>query len=271
MAVLVWALAQLAACGPNLGSLEPGEAGRVVRAYNGDTLELDSGLRVFLAEIDAPRGDAAYASQSNGELEALALHRDVRLAYGGERRWSPREEDAQPRGETALAHVFVQSEGGRWFWLQHALVSRGAAFVRPSPENHARASELLALEIQARDSERGLWGRRDHRPLDAGAAAQAARSAAVSCFDRAAPYHIVEGRVAEGETLADRAWMTLEGDAEQTPFAIIAFGEDLAAWEGPAFAQLGGARLRARGRLGMFENEPQLCIDHASQLERLPD
>jgi len=46
-------LALLAACGPQLGELEAGESGRVTRAMNGDTLELDSGLRIFLAEIDA--------------------------------------------------------------------------------------------------------------------------------------------------------------------------------------------------------------------------
>jgi endonuclease YncB( thermonuclease family) len=31
---------------------------RVARAFAGDTLKLEDGTRVFLAEIDAPRGDA---------------------------------------------------------------------------------------------------------------------------------------------------------------------------------------------------------------------
>jgi hypothetical protein len=39
-ALLLAALVLLAACGPQLGELERGEEGRVVRAYNGDTLEL---------------------------------------------------------------------------------------------------------------------------------------------------------------------------------------------------------------------------------------
>ncbi len=114
--LLFAALLLLAACGPQIGELERGEEGRVVRAFAGDTLELDNGLRVFLAEVDAPRGDAPYATQSQGELEALTLHRDVLLAYGGTRRWvgRPREgEEAAP--EAAIAHVFVKSEGGRWF------------------------------------------------------------------------------------------------------------------------------------------------------------
>jgi endonuclease YncB( thermonuclease family) len=257
----------LSACGPNLGSLEPGEAGRVVRAYNGDTLELDTGLRVFLAEIDAPRGDAAYASQAQGELEALALHRDVRLAYGGVKRWVP--QDGQPRSETAIAHVFVQSEGGRWFWLQHALVSRGAAYVRPRKDNNARADMLLPLERRAREDERGLWGRREHRPLDARAAARAALVTEVSCLSRDAPYRLVEGRVAEVLIDDDRATLTLEGGARDRPFSIVVFGDDLSVWSGPALSSLGGAEIRVRAPLGVFDGAPQACMEHASQLELL--
>ena len=157
MTIIVSALAVLNACGPQLGSLEKGETGRVVRAYNADTLELDSGLRVFLAEIDAPQGENAYAAQAQGELEALALHRDVQLAYGGARRWVGRPREGETTApEAAIAHVFVKSEGGRWFWLQHELVSRGAAYVRPRRDNHARTQELLALETQAREAERFL-------------------------------------------------------------------------------------------------------------------
>ena len=59
--------------------------------------------------------------------DALALHREVLLAYGGAKRWVGRPRDGeQAANEAAIAHVFVKSEGGRWFWLQHELVSRGA-------------------------------------------------------------------------------------------------------------------------------------------------
>jgi len=168
----MFALTLLNACGPQIGNLERGEEGRVVRAYNGDTLELDSGLRIFLAEIDAPQGEAPYAAQAQGELEALALHREVLLTYGGTKRWvgRPREGEEAPH-EAALAHVFVKSEGGRWFWLQHELVARGAAYVRPRHNNHARAVDLLELEARAREGERGLWARREYRAATVRAAA----------------------------------------------------------------------------------------------------
>jgi len=261
----------LTACGPQIGDLEKGETGRVVRVSNGDTLELDSGLRVFLAEIDAPRGEADYAGQSQGELEALALHRPVQLAYGGQRRWTPRPRpgETEMTRETAIAHAFVQSEGGRWFWLQHELVSRGAAFVRPRRDNHERAEELIELEDRARADERGLWGRRAYRALNTATASEQALSANVNCFAGAAPWRVVEASVSDAYSGATRAALTLEGGDEATPFTIVVFGASFESWDGPALASLNGARVRARGPLGVFRGQPQLCLDHASQLDVL--
>lgn len=267
------ALLLLAACGPQIGELERGEEGRVVRAYNGDTLELDSGLRIFLAEIDAPRGDDAYAAQAQGELEALALHREVLLTYGGARRWvaRPREGQTETPPEAAIAHVFVKSEGGRWFWLQHELVRRGAAYVRPRRDNHARSEELLALEAQARAQERGLWGQRAYRALTARTAAAQALEADVNCLRGEAPYRVLEVRISEAKVFDTRASLTLEGAPTETPFALVVFGENFSAWDGPALNTLSGSRVRARGPLGVFRGEPQLCLEHSSQLEILAD
>jgi endonuclease YncB( thermonuclease family) len=272
-ALAALALLLVAACGPQIGDLERGEEGRVVRAYNGDTLELDSGLRVFLAEIDAPRGEDAYAAQVQGELEALALHREVLLTYGGTRRWvaRPREGQTETPPEAAIAHVFVKSEGGRWFWLQHELVTRGAAYVRPRRDNHARSGELLALEAQARAQERGLWGQRDYRALTARTAATQALEGTANCLRGDAPYRVLEARVADARVFDTRAALTLEGGPAETPFAIVVFGENFTAWDGPALTTLTGARVRVRGPLGVYRDEPQLCLEHASQLEVLAD
>ena len=245
-----------------------------MRAFGGDTLELDSGLRVFLAELDAPGGDDEYAAQANGELEALALHRNVRLAYGGTRRWvrrsrageAPTEPSPEAPQETAIAHVFVQSEGGRWFWLQHALISKGAAFVRPRRDNHARSAELLALEAQARSSERGLWAKRPYRPLNVQAASALALSFAESCLRGPAPYRIVEGQIQDAQVFDRRASLALDGE---TPFAIVVFGESFSAWDGPPLGSFDGARVRVRGPLGIYHDEPQLCLEHPSQIEVL--
>lgn len=275
LTLVCWALLLLAACGPQIGDLERGEQGRVVRAYNGDTLMLDSGMRVFLAEIDAPRGEDDYAAQAQGELEALALNRPVLLAYGGTKRWAPRPRPdepppEEPPPETAIAHVFVQSEGGRWFWLQHEMLARGAAFVRPRRDNRARAAELLDIESRARAEEHGLWGRRAYRPLTARAAAAAALEANGNCMRGQAPYRLLEARVATADVFERRAALTLEG-ADEPPFAIVVFGQNFAQWDGPALNSLSGARIRARGALGIYRDQPQMCLDDASQLEILTD
>ncbi len=271
--MVLLALVMLSSCGPQIGSLERGEEGRVVRAYNGDTLELDSGLRVFLAEVDAPSGENAYAAQAQGELEALTLHRDVLLAYGGTRRRvaRPREGQTEASAEAAIAHVFVKSEGGRWFWLQHELVARGAAYVRPRRDNHARTQDLLAIEARARAGERGMWGRREYRPLAVRAASAAALEANVNCLRGDAPYRFVEGRVAQSSVFERRAALEMQGGATEAPFTLVVFGENFSAWDGPALASLTGARVRARGPLGVYRDAPQLCLEHSSQLEILPD
>ncbi len=257
-----------AACSPQIGELERGESGRVVRVYGGDTLELDSGLRVFLAEVDGPIRDAPYANQAYGELEALALHREVQLAYGGTRRWVGRPRDGeQPPREAALAHVFVRSEGGRWFWLQHELVTRGAVFVRPRVDNHARSQRLLAIEQQARAAERGLWGERAYRTLSARAAARAAARAGEDCLSGRAPFRIVEADIAEVRSNEDRTALRAQGASERTPFSIVVFGDALSQWDGADLNSLEGARVRARGPLGVIAGEAQLCVEYGGNLE----
>ena len=269
--VLALALFVAACGGPQLGTLDRGESGRVVRAYNGDTLVLDSGLRVFLAEVDAPRGKDDYASQAEGELEALALHREVLLAYGGTKRWAPANPDqpSPPPPETAIAHVFVRSEGGRWFWLQHAMVTRGAAFVRTRRDNQARTEELLALEAQAREAQRGLWSKRGWRILNARAAVRAARSANVTCLQGDAPYRFVEGTIGETQVTESRASFQIDGAPRSTPFSLVAFGDAMAAWDGPPLSSLMGAHVRARGPLGIFDGVAELCLEDGRQLEVL--
>jgi endonuclease YncB( thermonuclease family) len=189
------ALMALAACGPQLGSLHRGETRRVVRVINGDTLQLDSGLRVFLAEVDAPRRDEPYASQAYGELEALALHRNVLLAYGaaqgagcgmhvmGSRsrirrnrvRHSPAKRTPPPSRMSSC-----RAKAAR-FWLQNAPVARGAVMVRPRFDNHARTAELLNTEAQARATSRGLWAQPAYQPLAVRAAAMLAVRSSAAC------------------------------------------------------------------------------------------
>jgi endonuclease YncB( thermonuclease family) len=261
-------------CGPRLEGLEKGETGRVARVFDGDTLALDKGLRVTLTEIEAPYGDQPFAQQARAGLERLALHRPAQLAYGGIRRLPPRRaKTGAPQAgpapaETALAQVFVQSEGGRWIWLQQAMVAEGLARVRTRKENHARAAELLAAEAQARAARRGLWAQSAYRVLSADAAVAQAGALPARCGQ--GPFWIVEGRVRDVAADARRAYLNFGADY-RTDFTVGVYGTDVVAdWQaqGPALASYKGQRVRVRGRAAN-RNGPLICADHPAQIEVL--
>src|SRR5262249_14449290 len=132
----------------------PGERGVVSEVVDGDTLELDSGLKVQLTGIIAPRRgfggeeDEPFAKESRAGLERLVLGRDVRLGYGGTKR---------VQETIALAQVYVRTEGGRWVWAQEAMLKDGFARARTWKDNHIRWQRLYAAETAARKAKRGLW------------------------------------------------------------------------------------------------------------------
>ncbi len=283
----LFALTLLAACGPRLDGLEEGEAGRVAEIIDGDTLVLDTGLKITLTGIEAPFGQRPYAREARAGLERLALNRPARLAYGGTRRLAARAplaateaqamdvktadappEDALP-AETALAQVFVRSEGGRWIWLQQAMVAEGHARVRTRKENFARAAELLAAEAQAREARRGLWALGDYRVLSADAAAALAGSLPRAC--REGPFTIVEGRVRGVSAEDTRVYLNFGGpDDYRTDFTIGIYGDSVADWRarGPAFETYENKRVRVRGRAAN-RGGPLICADHPEQIEVL--
>ncbi|MBX9745867.1 MAG: thermonuclease family protein, partial [Hyphomonadaceae bacterium] len=177
----------------------------------------------------------------------------------------------EPPPDAAIAHVFEKSEGGRWYWLQHELVTRGAAFVRPRADNHARTEDLLALEARAREQERGLWARRAYAALNARSASALALETNLNCLRGDAPYRVMEATISTARVFDTRAALAVDGAPVEAPFSIVIFGESFTAWDGPALASLTGAQIRVRGPLGVYRDEPQLCLEHSAQLEVLTD
>ena len=274
----------LTACGPQTEGLADGEQGRVAEVADGDTVVLDTGLRVTLTGIEAPYGQAAFAREARAGLERLVLHRPARLAYGGTRRLAPRApqtpavaagpapaaaaspEEAAPT-ETALAQLFVQSEGGRWIWVQQAMLVEGFARVRTRKENVARADELLAAEAQARRERRGLWALADYRVLTAEAALARAESLPNRCNQ--GPFLIIEGRVRQVSANDERVYLNF-GEDYRSDVTIGVYGQNVSDWSarGPAFASYEGQRVRVRGRTAN-RGGPLVCVDHPEQIEVL--
>ena len=297
--IVVFALLALFGCGPKIEGLEAGVKSTVTQVASGDTLTLSDGLSVRLAGLDAPGGDEPMAKDARAALERLTLHRKVTLAYGGVKRG---------RNEQAFAHVFAQSEGGRWIYVQQALLLEGWARARTHRENYARASLLYAAEESARKDKKGLWAHKAyevktpetlaqsdaealaaHPECSAGTAppAPAPQKAATNVAAKDAPtaapkgqpkasrprgpldFTILEGRVVNVNVRDRDAYINFGADFSRDPAIRIA-DEALAAWPGGAEAlkSLENQRIRVRG-LSPSCRKPILRVDHAAQIETL--
>ncbi|MDP3739416.1 MAG: thermonuclease family protein [Hyphomonadaceae bacterium] len=233
----------VAGCSPQ-SDLTEGEQGRIARITDGDVLGLDTGLKVRLAEIEAPapgydgRPDEPFAPKARDILKSAALGRSARLWYGGLSR-----DDY----ERALAHVIALDETGTEFWLNGLMVKQGAARVRTWPDNSRRAGRLLAIEAEARTAKRGLWSL-DHwriRQLD----------------DLADPpsFVIVEGRIAQVSRIPG------DGEAHLSPSGIhLKAGERL----GEFGLELKSDKLiRVRGRIDTRDGSTKIRVTHWAQVE----
>jgi endonuclease YncB( thermonuclease family) len=228
--------------------LSEGESGRIARIMDGDALALDTGLRVRLAEIEAPapgyngRADEPFAIEARGALTRAALGRDARLWYGGLSR------DGYER---AIAHVIARDEVGGDLWLNGFVARQGLGRVRSYPDNSTRARKLLALEAEARTARRGLWAEPHWRIRT------------LDDLEAVPNFTIIEGEVT---SLGD-----IPGDAEAhlTPQGIrLDIGERLGA---PDIQLATGARLRIRGRIDTRPvakgGLPLIRITHWPQVE----
>lgn len=252
------ALCALSACGPNLDGLKQGETGKVVAVSDGDTLTLDSGLKVQLTGIIAPRRgfrerpDEPQAQQARQTLEKIALGRTALLAYGGETRLA----EASP--PLALAQVYVQSEGGRWIWAQEAMLREGMARARPWKTNHARHAALYQAEEIGRKAKKGVW---------ADKAGAIKRADTVTAEERG--FQLVEGVVRSVGVTETRTYLNF-GDDYRSDFTVQINADDLSAWtsaDAPPDS-LKGKRIRVRGFV--YEaGGPMIRVDNPHSIEVL--
>lgn len=255
-AVAGWAAAGLlllaAACGPTRRDLERGEAARVVKVVDGDTVELDTGLRVHLVSLEAPR-DRVWGAKARQALERLTLQRQVELRYGGLKRAPASKRYAQ---ESALAHLYAKTEGGRWVWVQEGMLRQGLARVHSHKDNLARVPQLLRLEADARARKHGLWS-------DAQFAVREAEEAA-----EARGFVLVEGVVRTVARAQDRLYLNF-GDAAGKDFAVVIEAEDAPAFAALEPESLRDQRVRVRGYV-RNKGAPLMQADHPAQLELAP-
>ncbi|WP_308910916.1 thermonuclease family protein [Pseudokordiimonas caeni] len=141
--------------------LKPCGGGRVAEVAGGDSLTLEDGTKVRLAQILAPRvaapgspyEDWPHGREAKAALERLALGQPVSLHC----------ESLRPDRHGALVAHIVR--GGEW--LQARLVAGGDAFAFAGPGEKGTAPALLALADTARKAMTGLWALRAYAPRHA--------------------------------------------------------------------------------------------------------
>lgn len=224
--------------------LAEGESGRVARVLDGDSLALDTGLRVRLAEVEAPaagyrdRAGEPGADVARAIVERAAVGREARLWYGGLSR---------DRYDRAIAHVIARDEVGADVWLNGLAVRQGAARVRTYPDNAKRARRLLAMEAEARSAKRGLW------------AEDFWRVRGLDDLAGAPNFAVVEGMVT---SVVARAG---DGEAHLSPGGIrFEAGERLGAADVEVRE---GVKLRVRGRIDARGPTPLIRVTHWAQVE----
>jgi micrococcal nuclease len=120
----------------------------VTRVVDGDTVVLDGGERVRVANINAPEIDEPLGLESRAAAIELVLEKRVRIAAG-----------ARDRYGRLVGDVLLPDSS-----LGEELVRQGLAHVYLIPPvDGARAHSLLALEAEARKLRRGIWATSRYR------------------------------------------------------------------------------------------------------------
>jgi len=136
-------------CGPSEGV--------VARVIDGDTVELESGIKIRYLMVNAPEitngHDDCYGQNAATFNSDLVLGKTVSLAY---------DVECQDRFDRTLAYVSVGGQA-----VNSLLVERGFACVLHIPPNgDDRADEFKALETAAKTANKGLWGQCDPIPCN---------------------------------------------------------------------------------------------------------
>lgn len=139
----VFLLVLLLTLAPSFSVQAQEHTGRVVGVSDGDTITvLDAEkrqIKVRLAEIDTPESGQPYGSRAKQELSELIFNKMVTVKV----------QDTDRYGRT-VGRVYVDGLD-----VNAEMVRRGAAWVY---RQYAKDQSLYALEHQARQDRRGLWG-----------------------------------------------------------------------------------------------------------------
>ncbi len=237
------------------GLVREGEA--MVRAVtDGDTLTLDTGGVVRLVGIQAPKlalGRPNFkpwplADESRAALQKLTQSRTLQMGFGGAR---------TDRHRRTLAHLYRQPDG---VWIQGEMLRQGMARVYTFSDNRALASEMLALEREARDARRGIWAHDFY-------AVRHAENLAENLNGLEDSFQLVQGAVLKFVKISDYMFLNFGADYKMD-FTVVIDRKDWPRFAATAPESYAGKTVRVRGWIEQW-NGPMLRISHPEQIEVL--
>jgi len=243
--------------------LSAGEIGRVTRVIDGGSLVLESGLRVSLSAVQAPKPERIDEYQSwplAGEareiLRVLTAGKTVKLFYGGDKR---------DRYDRAIAQVYtLDAKGDPDIWLQEAMVKAGMARVYSWQGYHQNIGALYRAESEARSAKRGIWnsentnGFYDVRKPDPDPLVQYVDSV-----------QVIEGIIIKTADVRRTIYLNFGSDYK-TDFTIAIPKKSRRAFKKATYDPLAltGARVRVRGYVELYGG-PIIWLNDPSRLEVL--
>lgn len=146
----------LAACGESGSECGASEA-VVTRVVDGDTVELDSGVKIRYLMVNAPETTQGHndcygqnAVQFNTDL---VLDKKVELSY---------DVECEDRFGRTLAYVKVDGKEVNTLMLERGY----ACLLHIPPDGDSRLDEFKAIEAKAKAEKQGLWGQCDPIPCN---------------------------------------------------------------------------------------------------------
>jgi micrococcal nuclease len=138
----------LAACDGG-GSVCGPSTGLVTRVIDGDTIELETGVKIRYLMVNAPETTSGknecYGSNAVTFNTDLVLNKTVKLEY---------DVECEDRFGRTLAYVSVDGQE-----VNSLMLERGyGCLLHIPPDGDDRLTELKALETAAKTAGRGLWG-----------------------------------------------------------------------------------------------------------------
>ncbi len=129
---------------------------KVSRVIDGDTIEISTGEKIRYIGIDTPetvdprRSVGCFGKEASDENKKLVEGKNVVLA---------KDVSETDKYNRLLRYVYVKRDNGNLIFINDYLVRQGFAKASTYPPDVKFATQFVEAEREARENQRGLWGK----------------------------------------------------------------------------------------------------------------